>query len=225
VSDVYLVVLCTNGAEGSLTVRPDEALPAKMTPTMQFVGSTVCRVTEVKPGGNPVDTTWTVTGPEGTRSGSGSLVDVKINQPDNPGATYTVTFANTYRAGTPTPTPTTPAPTEPPTPGGEVPQVPVDPPTLPGVIDPEKPNVLLPGTIDTNAGQAARVTVTCTPLTRANAGSAPFGDVRLCTVTKDRNGRVSVRVNVRPVKVTLTLQAPPKGKYGGFLRTKTWVVR
>ena len=103
--------------------------------------------------------------------------------------------------------------------------MPVDPPVLPEVIEPDFPNVVLPGEVETNAGLPARASVTCTPLTREAVGRAPQGDVRLCIVTKDRNGRVSVRVLVRPVKVTLTLSAPATGSYDAYRLTRSWVVR
>ena len=226
-SDVDISVRCTSGAEGRLTVGPQESLPASMTPTMLFVGSTDCTITETAPGGNPVDTTWQVTGPRGTSTGTGLVVKVAVNHDDNPGAAYAVTFTNTYRAGKPTPPPTT-TPTDPPTGGGTdggTEQVPVDPPVLPDVIEPDVPTVVLPGEVETNAGRPARVSVTCAPLTREAVGRVPQGDVRLCIVTKDRNGRVSVRVLVRPVKVTLTLSAPATGSYDAFSQTRSWVVR
>lgn len=228
-SDVDIVVSCTNGAAGRLTVRPQDTLPASMTPTLRFVESTTCRVTETAPGGNPVDTAWRLTGPTSTTTGSGPVVDVRINHSDNPGAAYAVTFTNTYRSGTPT-TPPTPPPTEPPSGGGGssggTEQVPVDPPALPEVIDPEEPNVVLPGEVETNAGRRARVSVVCTPLGRSGLfGRAPMGDVRLCEVTKDRDGRVTVRVLVRPVRVTVTLSAPAKGEYRDYRFTRSWIVR
>ena len=224
-SNVTIVVLCKDDATGSLTVRPQDPLPASMTPTMRFVKSTVCRVTETASGGNPVDTTWRLTGPEGTTTGTGTIVDVRVNQEDNPGGAYAVLFTNTYRAGTPTTPPTTPPPTEPPTGGGELPQLPVDPPTLPGVIDPELPTVVLPGVVDTNAGNAAKATVVCSPLNRAASARLPMGDYRLCEIKRDSSGRVTVRVLARPVRVTLTLTAPATDEYDAFRQTRSWVVR
>ena len=227
-SDVDIVVTCDNNATGRLTVRPQDALPASMSPTLRFVESTDCRVAEIAAGGNPVSIAWQLTGPTGTTSGTGPVVDVRLNHSDNPGAAYAVTFTNTYRSGSPT-TPPSPPPTDPPSGGGGngggTEQVPVDPPVLPEVIEPDFPNVVLPGEVETNAGLPARASVTCTPLTREAVGRAPQGDVRLCIVTKDRNGRVSVRVLVRPVKVTLTLSAPATGSYDAYRLTRSWVVR
>lgn len=223
-SEVRIGVACTNGAEGSLAVSPQEALPASMSPTMRFVESTVCRVSETAPGGNPVETSWRLTAPEGTTTGTGSYVDVRILHANNPGAAYQVVFTNTYRSGSPTTPPTAP-PTEPPTEGGR-PQEPVDPPTIPEVIDPETPTVVLPGEVETNAGRPARVAVTCRPLARMTVpGRVPSGDIRFCVVTKDRDGRVSVRVISPPVRVTLTLSAPATGAYEAYRFTKSWVVR
>ena len=197
-----------------------------MAPTLRFVESTVCRVTETAAGGNPVDTAWRLTGPSGSTTGSGRVVDVRINHSDNPGAAYAVTFTNTYRSGTPTTPPTTP-PTDPPTGGGTGdPQVPVDPPVLPDVIDPQEPSVVLPGEVDTNAGQPVKVSVVCTPLQRSGLlGRTPLGDIRLCDVTKDRNGRVTVRVLAPPVRVTLTLTAPATDEYRAYRFTRSWIVR
>ena len=226
-SDVDIVVTCDNNATGRLTVRPQDALPASMSPTLRFVESTDCRVAEIAPGGNPVSIAWKLTGPTGTTSGTGPVVDVRLNHSDNPGAAYAVTFTNTYRSGSPT-TPPSPPPTDPPSGGGGdggTEQVPVDPPVLPEVIKPEIPTVVLPGEVETNAGKPARVNVTCAPLSRQAAGRAPQGDVRLCIVSKDANGRVTVRVLVRPVKVTLTLSAPATGSYDAYRLTRSWVVR
>lgn len=234
-SNIDIVVSCTDGATGKLTVRPEDSLPASMTPTLRFVESTVCRVTETAPGGNPVDTGWRLTGPTGTTSGSGAVVDVRINHSDNPGAAYAVTFTNTYRSGTPTTPPTAP-PTDPPSGGGGggggsnggdggTAQVPVDPPVLPEIINPDLPTVVLPGDVDTNARQSVRASVTCSPLTRQAEARLPQGDVRLCLVSKDSNGKVTVRVLFRPVRVTLTLSAPATGKYEAYRVTRSWVVR
>ncbi|MBK9740356.1 MAG: hypothetical protein IPO93_12780 [Actinobacteria bacterium] len=238
-SDVTIVTTCTGGTDTTretLTVKPSEPLPASLDPDMRFVHATVCTIIETSSGGNPVTTAWTVTGPEGSRSGTGTKVVVAINHRGFSGSAYAVTFTNTFTAGTPTPKPTvTPStdPTDTPgtgeSPGTTVPQVPDIPLPLPEVIDPDRPTVVLPGEIGTNAGQKVTVTVTCVPLpigSRARDTVAPQGDGRYCSVTKSSNGKVTVTVRYRPpVKVTVVISAPATGKYAAFRYTKTWITR
>jgi hypothetical protein len=188
----------------------------------RFVGSTSCTAEETSQGGNPVTTSWSVTGPDGTRSGSGLVVRIAIDQVAHPGGAYTIVFTNTYRAGSPTPTPS-PSATEVP----DVPQKPVDPPTLPEVITPDVPTVVLPGEVESNSGQKVTARITCTPIARMLAlGKAPMGDVTVCAVKRSAGGKLTVTVSSpMPVRVTLTLTAPGTDTFKPYHYTRTWVTR
>jgi hypothetical protein len=228
-SEVVIELDCANQDQQVLRVTPDQSLPASMSPAPRFVGSTSCTVIETAQGGDPVDTTWSVTGPDGTRTGLGMTTTVLIDQGAHPGADYTVTFANVYRSA-PTPTPTgtpTPSPSETAS-GGESPQEPVTPPDLPVVIEPDRPTVVLPGEIPTNAGQKVTAQLKCAPLSRSTvvAGKAPMGDVAVCRVNRSTSGKLTLTVTYPgSVRVTLTLSAPATADFKAFHFTKSWVTR
>jgi len=235
-SDVVIELDCANHDAQVLRIAPDQALPASMTPAPSFVGSTSCTVIETSPGGDPVDTTWTLAGPDGTRTGIGMTTTVVIDQGAHPGVVYTVTFANTYRATpmpTPTPTPTSttnprPSPSATSGTGTETPQEPITPPVLPEVIEPERPTVVLPGEIPSNAGQRISASVKCAPLARGSVLplKVPTGDVSVCRVTRSSSGKLTVTVTYPgAVRVTLTLTAPATGDFTAFHFTKSWITR
>jgi hypothetical protein len=226
-SDVVIAATCADEAHGQLTVTPDQSLPASIDPTLRFVAPTRCVITETERGGNPVDTTWSLTGPTGTRTGIGTSVNVAIDHAGHPAGAYVVTFTNTYRAGKPTPTPT---PSDSSSTGGSStePQVPIVPPDLPETIDPELPNVVLPGEVPGSGGRKIRAQIFCTPLNRAGdaAKSLPFGDAKVCRVERSTTGKVTVTITYPPpVKVTLVLSAPATADHKAFYFTKSWIAR
>ena len=97
-------------------------------------------------------------------------------------------------------------------------QEPVKPLGLPKKVKKSGTTVLLDHRVKTNAGQNARVHVTCTPLLRSHV----TGDVKPCVV-KRAGGRVSVTTSGTRVSVTLELSAPAKGAYSEYRETHSWV--
>jgi uncharacterized repeat protein (TIGR01451 family) len=93
-------------------------------------------------------------------------------------------------------------------------QVPlVDPPTR---IRPTGTTVIYPGPVPTNAGQRARVSVTCQPLLRDSRGVLR-GDFQYCRVIRGANGSIAVSVTGRiPVSVTVRVTAPAKSGYSAM---------
>ena len=144
---------------------------------------------------------------------------------------------------TPTPTPTAtpsprPTPTSSPAPAPapapeRLPQVPRKALPVPAQVSPFGTSVLLPATVITNAGQKAKVRVDCTiPAGKRGlvpvllSPTAPKGDLRLCLVKRGKGGKVSVTVLFPPpVKVTMTLTAPAKGKYGPYKKVISYTTR
>jgi len=234
-SDVVIVAECDNSAQAALTVTPSQALPAFLPTPMTFTQNTRCVVRETSQGGNPADTTWQVVTPSGTLTGSGTTAVVSIKQADFPGGAYQVVFTNTYGAGIATPTPTatpepspSPTPSEPDGPDEREVQVPVKPPALPEVIDPDSPTVIWPEDLPTNAGQNIKAVVYCT--TRIRLADAvrsllvPMGDVRTCVVTRSKSGKLTLDVLAPgPVRVFLVQFAPRTADYERYLAVRTWV--
>lgn len=144
---------------------------------------------------------------------------------------------------TPTPTPSstsspapspTATPTTTPTPAPErLPQTPIAALPTPKKVKPFGPTTLLPATVMTNAGQPAKVRVDCSIPQRARglvplllSPKNPMGDLRLCKVKRGKDGKVSVTVLFAPpVKVTMTLSAPAKGKYGPYKQVVSYTTR
>lgn len=128
--------------------------------------------------------------------------------------------------------PTDPDPQEPERPT-VVPQKPTRPITPPTSIQPDRPTVVLPGTVTTNAGQKVRVDVRCRPLRAEMDKTAitfsgrlvPMGDVRFCDVKRTKKGKVTVTVSYPgPVLVKVTYSAKKVPGYSGFTKVKRYVV-
>ena len=166
---------------------------------------------------------------------SSATVTVSPN-PVNPGPTDPTDPTN---PGPTDPTdPTNPGgPTDPTNPGGAggsvIPQKPTQPLPVPDKVEPSRPTVVLPGGIESNAGQPVRATVDCRPLSRytdkvalALDGSwVPLGDASYCSVKERSNGEVSVTVNYPgPVLVKVTYTAPKVPGYTAYRQVKRYVV-
>lgn len=164
---------------------------------------------------------------------SSATVTVSPN-PVNPGPTDPTDPTNPGGPTDPT-DPTNPGGTvDPGNPGGSVVvQKPTQPLPLPDKVEPSRPTVVLPGGIDSNAGQPVRATVECRPLLRytdkvalALDGSwIPLGDTAYCTVKERTSGEVSVTVNYPgPVLVKVTYSAPKVPGYTAYRQVKRYVV-
>ncbi|MDQ1308013.1 MAG: hypothetical protein QG671_3847, partial [Actinomycetota bacterium] len=243
--NVVIVGQCTDGSIAALNVKPGDPLPASLPTPMTFDASTACTFIETNAGGNPADTTWSVTGPSGTTTGTGTSTVVRVDHASFPGAAYSVTFTNTYRAGvaTPAPSPTpNPTVTGTPTPEASVsaspdeseddrrPQLPVKPPALPETINPEGPTVIWPEQVPTNAGRVIKVVTYCTPRLSLNRAITsvivPRGDVSVCVVRRDRSGRLTLDVQYPgPIRVFVLLAAPGDAQYKPYVFVKTWVTK
>lgn len=183
-----------------------------------------------------------------------ATVESTVTADPNPGnntSTATVTVAPTPPRPTDPTDPVTPVtpvdptdptitdPTDPtkpgkPTPPGRRPQRPSDPLTPPRVIAASGVTVLLPGTVETNAGRKVRVSVVCRPLDRTRTGWAftdqwaqvPRGDVGYCRVSVGPKGKVRLHITYPPpVLVKVTYYAPAAPGYTRYHKVVTYVTR
>lgn len=128
--------------------------------------------------------------------------------------------------------PTDPDPQEPGRPP-VVPQEPTRPITPPTSIQPDRPTVVFPGTVTTNAGQKVRVDVQCralrTEMSKAtltfSGRVVPMGDLRYCDVTRTSRGKVIVTATYPgPVLVKVTYSAKQVPGFSAFTKVKRYVV-
>ena len=102
------------------------------------------------------------------------------------------------------------------------PQKPTEPVDLPTTIDNPGTTTIVDRPIITNAGQTAKVTVTCAPLVYGRA-LVPGGDYELCTVKKYRKtGVVTLTTYGHPTLVTVKLKAPATDGYAAYKKSKTY---
>jgi hypothetical protein len=100
-------------------------------------------------------------------------------------------------------------------------QVPVAPLGLPKQLASVGSTVLIDHGVLTNAGQYAKVKATCVEVLR----TGKTGDFTPCTVFK-QGDKVSVTLTgIATVRVRVVISAPAKGKYGEFLKVRTYLSR
>lgn len=252
---VVIRVACADGTTASFTIPTSAALPASSS-FLRFDHETSCTISQ-GPSGGATLVRWSVGTPEGARSGTGTSTELGIWHGNHPGHTYVVTFSDSFPPTQPTATPmaspeaspeATPgpspeaSPSTTPTPtatssstqrpaidpvGGKRPQLPLEPPVLPGTLDPTGPTVVLPGGVDTNAGNRVRATLFCTPYRGILDRARPLGDMAAPCVARTRaDGRVTLDLDVAaPTRVWAVFYAPGTDAFRTYLKVKTWVVR
>lgn len=233
---VVIRVVCADGTTGTFTIPVDATLPTTSS-FLRFDHETSCTVGQMRTGGATL-VRWRVNTPEGERAGVGTSTEVGIWHGNYPGHTYVVKFVNSFPSTSPSPTPDptqsvqpTPSPTQTQQPdvdpvGGRHPQFPIDPPVIPGKLDPTGPNVILPGTVETNAGNNVRATVFCTAY-KGQLNRARFtGDVPpACAVRTRQSGEVTLELKVtEPTRVWAVFYAPGNDTHRAYLRVKSWIV-
>ena len=248
---VVIRAVCADGTTASFTIPAGASLPVTSS-FIRFDHETSCTVGQVATGGATL-VRWSVGTPEGERAGTGTSTEVGIWHGNYAGHNYVVRFVNSFPPVQPSASPvatpeatSTPSPgaspTATPTPsatpstsqrpvidpvGGKRPQVPIDPPVVPDALDPTGPTVVLPGGVDTIAGNRVRATLFCTAYTGLLDRARPMGDVpATCAVRTRRGGEVTLEMNATaPTRVWAVFYAPGTDKFRAYLRVKSWVVR
>ncbi|MCF8558010.1 MAG: hypothetical protein K9G28_10780, partial [Candidatus Nanopelagicales bacterium] len=100
-------------------------------------------------------------------------------------------------------------------------QVPVKPLGLPNSITPNRTVDLIDHPVVTNAGQTAKVTARCVPITRMQA----LGGFSGCMITKDGSTVMVTVTGATPYRVKVSVTAPKKGAYLPYSFTKSYTVR